>query len=112
MENVFRTGTLGCLYGSVFIGSINSVLIMMGDHTRSDMYRVKYGFAMGIILGLLYGTIRGIQGEPLIPTFSGSENSPPLEKAHLWHPEQGRNDLRKANVNPFTIHANLVYIRF
>ena len=67
MHRVFTNGILGCLFGAAVIGGANTVVILMGDNTKSNFYRVKYGFAVGTMVGLLYGTITGVMGIPLVP---------------------------------------------
>ena len=89
MGRVFSSGLLSSLYGGVVIGGANTVIILMSDDTKSNMYRVKYGFAIGTILGLVYGTVMGIQGLPLIPSFDsdggGGNSKAPSNKSHIIH---------------------------
>ena len=83
MGRVFSYGILSSIYGAAIIGGANTVVILMGDDTKSHFYRVKYGFAIGTILGLVYGTIMGIKGLPLIPTFESDAAPSSAPKSHF-----------------------------
>jgi hypothetical protein len=75
MGRVFSSGLISSLYGAAVIGGGNTIVILMSDNTKSNLYRIKYGFAIGTILGLVYGTIVGIQGLPLVPSFDTKDSN-------------------------------------
>jgi hypothetical protein len=88
MTGLFVKGTLGCLYGMATIGGINAVIVLMGENTKGNLYRAKYGFAVGALLGLAYGTIMGVTGNDLLPkgdAGGGADAAAPAPEASNIH---------------------------
>jgi len=113
MGRVFTNGLLGCLYGAAVIGGANTIVILMGDNTKSNFYRVKYGFAVGTIIGLVYGTITGALGQPLIPTMGDSTQPEAPSKTFNRSVYYALNGLQfKKSKNGFLVYTNLYIKRF